>query len=58
MVPSHCISEAQPGVEAVCALFQAAMASLDNEQYRELLTQQAVTFTNTLCLSNIYSIND
>lgn len=43
-VPHHCISEAQPGVEATCALLQLAMASLDKSQYKLLLEQLDIPF--------------
>lgn len=32
-MPGHCISEAQSGVQAACALLQAAMISLNEQQY-------------------------
>lgn len=44
VVPGHCISEAQAGVEAVYAPLQAAMTSLNDEQYIQLLEQQAFPF--------------
>lgn len=40
----HSISEAQPGVEVVCAPLQAVMSSFNKPQYKSQLEQLAIPF--------------
>lgn len=44
VIPHQCISAARPGVDAVCASLQAAMASLDETQYKLLLEHLDMPF--------------
>lgn len=44
VILGHCISEDQAGIEAVYAPLQAAMTSLNDEHYRQLLEQLAFPF--------------